>query len=58
MEMVINRSDEQIVSKANCTPARLKLMIKALSIGPWNNTAEENLRLAAAKRLLAKMGTK
>jgi len=55
---VIERSDEQIVSKANCSPARLKLMIKALSIGPWNNSAEENERLAAAKRILAKMGKK
>lgn len=55
MELVINRTDEQIVSKANCTPARLKLMIKALSIG-YGNTPEENLRLAAAKRLLAKKG--
>lgn len=54
MELVINRSDEQIVSKANCSKARLQLIIKALSIGYGNNTAEENLRLAAAKRLLAK----
>lgn len=51
---VIERTDEQIVGKVNATPARLKLMIKALSIGPWNNTPEENARLAAAKRLLAK----
>jgi len=57
MAEVIERTDEQIVSKANCTKARLKLMIKALSIG-YGNTAEENLRLAAAKRVLAKMGGK
>lgn len=58
MAEVIERTDEQIVGKANCTKARLRLMIKALSIGPWNNTAEENARLAAAKRVLAKMGGK
>lgn len=51
-----NRTDEQIVSKANCSTGRLKLIVKALSIGAWNNTPEENLRLAAAKRLLAKKG--
>jgi hypothetical protein len=55
--MLMERTDEQIVSKANCTKPRLKLMIKALSIG-YSNTPEENARLAAAKRLLAKMGVK
>lgn len=58
MEQVMQRTDEQIVGRVNNTTARLKLMIKALSIGPWNNTAEENERLAAAKRLLAKKGGK
>lgn len=56
MELAGYRTDEQIVSKANCSKVRLQLIIKALSIGYGNNTAEENLRLAAAKRLLAKMG--
>jgi hypothetical protein len=52
---VIERTDEQIVGgRANNNPAMLRLIIKALSIGSWNNTAEENARLAAAKRLLAK----
>jgi len=37
----------------NNSGVMLRNMVKALSILPWFNTAEENARLAAAKRLIA-----
>ena len=37
----------------NNSGVMLRNMVKALSILPWFNTAEENSRLAAAKRLIA-----
>jgi hypothetical protein len=37
----------------NNSGVMLRNMVKALSILPWFNTAEENAKLAAAKRLIA-----
>jgi phosphotransferase system HPr-like phosphotransfer protein len=34
--------------------SELRNMVKALSLHPWNNTPEENKRLADAKRILRK----
>ena len=39
----------------NTTRRTLKMMVKALSMHPWLNTAEENARLEAAKLVLKNM---
>ena len=36
----------------NQSKAALKMMVKALKIAPWLNTAEDKARLAAAQRIL------
>lgn len=40
---------QKIVGRANACEPFLSNMIKALSMSPWLNNAEENERLAAAK---------
>lgn len=51
MGTVINL-DEQIAGTTN--PARLDALIKLLELRPERNTAEQNARLAACKRIMEK----